>query len=199
MSKKVASKKKTSRKKPAATKAAKKTAKKRVAKRTTRKVAKKTSKKKTAKKAATKKTTRKAAKQPATKKKTTKTTKKPRPKSKSASRIPPEAVTAFDKVLAAIPGVERKGAASAYTSVNGNMFSFLTEEGGIALRMAKDERQALLDKGQADVCIQYNTVMKDYALFPLADLKRTAAMTKRFKACYAYAKTLPAKATTKKK
>jgi hypothetical protein len=37
--------------------------------------------------------------------------------------IPPEKIALYDKVVATISHVERKGAANPYTSVNGNMFS----------------------------------------------------------------------------
>ena len=45
---------------------------------------------------------------------------------------------------AANPHVERKGAASAYTSLQGHMFSFMTETGALALRLPTDLREAFL-------------------------------------------------------
>ena len=40
--------------------------------------------------------------------------------------VPPENLKLYEKLVAMTPGVERKGAAMPYTSVNGQMFSFLT-------------------------------------------------------------------------
>src|SRR6185437_1209527 len=50
----------------------------------------------------------------------------------------------YERLVATIPEVERKGATMPYTSVNGNMFSLFTKEGTVALRLPADERAAFL-------------------------------------------------------
>ena len=45
-------------------------------------------------------------------------------KNKEAT-TPAEKVELYNKLVATIPAVERKGASMPYTSLNGNMFSFL--------------------------------------------------------------------------
>jgi hypothetical protein len=46
---------------------------------------------------------------------------------KPAPSAPPDRVEAHDRLVTAVPEVERKGAAMPYTSVNGNMFSYLDD------------------------------------------------------------------------
>jgi hypothetical protein len=56
---------------------------------------------------------------------------------------PDEAIAAYDRVIATVPGVERKGATLPYTSTNGNMFSFL-DSGALALRLSRPDRAAFI-------------------------------------------------------
>jgi hypothetical protein len=59
------------------------------------------------------------------------------------SPIPAEKIVLYEKLLAAVPGIERKGADNPYTSINGNMFSLLlSPTGRMALRLSTDERDS---------------------------------------------------------
>ena len=48
---------------------------------------------------------------------------------RQAPGITGERLELYEKLVARLPDVERKGAAMPYTSWNGNMFSFLDKEG----------------------------------------------------------------------
>lgn len=114
-------------------------------------------------------------------------------------RIPAEKVALYEKVVAGVPGVERKGADNPYTSVNGNMYSLLlSPEGRMALRLPEGEREAFLAKYKTKLYEAYGTVMKEYVAVPDGLLGKTKELQKYFKVSYAYAKTLKAKATKKK-
>ena len=54
--------------------------------------------------------------------------------------IAPKVLAAYEQLVASVPGLERKGAAMPYTSVNGNMFSFLDKAGALSLRLPDHER-----------------------------------------------------------
>ena len=82
----------------------------------------------------------------------------------------------YEKLVAANPKVERKGDTMPYTSVNGHMFSLLTKEGWLALRMPEDEREAFLRKYKTKLAVQYGTVMKEYVQVPEALLKKTSEL-----------------------
>ena len=68
----------------------------------------------------------------------------------------------YEKLVATNPKVERKGATMPYTSLNGHMFSLLTKEGWLALRLPSDAREAFLKKYKTKLCVQYGTIMKEY-------------------------------------
>jgi TfoX/Sxy family transcriptional regulator of competence genes len=105
----------------------------------------------------------------------------------------------YDKLVSTHPMVERKGATMPYTSVNGNMFSLLTKEGRLALRLPADVREAFLKKYQTTLCEQYGVVMKEYVEVPDALLKKTKELKKYFDLSYVYASSLKPKPTTRKK
>ena len=57
------------------------------------------------------------------------------PSPKPTRPIPPATLSLYEKLVATIPNLKRNGATIPYTSVNGHMFSFLTAEGALALRL----------------------------------------------------------------
>ena len=53
----------------------------------------------------------------------------------TAGSVPLEKLELYKKLVATNPKVEQKGATVPYTSVNGHMFSYLSKEGRLALRL----------------------------------------------------------------
>jgi hypothetical protein len=104
----------------------------------------------------------------------------------------------YEKLVATNPKVERKGATMPYTSLNGHMFSLLTREGWLALRLPSDARKAFLEKYQTKLSVQYGTVMKEYVQVPDALLKKTQELRKYFDQSHAYVDSLKPKPSTKK-
>ncbi|MCA9588418.1 MAG: hypothetical protein KC657_24040 [Myxococcales bacterium] len=103
----------------------------------------------------------------------------------------------FEALVASTPGVERKGATMPYTSLHGHMFSFLTKEGTLALRLPAGTREAFLTKYKTRLCEQHGHVMVEYVVVPSAILARPAALRPYFEASVAYVRSLPPKATTR--
>ena len=118
---------------------------------------------------------------------------------KAASEIPEDKLELYEKLVSTNPNVERKGAAVPYTSLNGHMFSFLTKDGTLALRLPTAERNAFLSRYKTNLCEQYGTVMKEYVEVPEALLKNTRELKKFFDSSYLYVGSLKPKATTRKK
>jgi len=116
---------------------------------------------------------------------------------KKTSSAPPEAITAYDKLIASNPNIERKGATMPYTSLNGNMFSLLTPTGAMILRLSEKDREEFNKKYKMGVVIQYGAVMKEYVEVPDSLLKKTKDLEKYLQLSYEYAKTLKPKATKK--
>ena len=105
----------------------------------------------------------------------------------------------YVRVVAVTAAVEVKGATMPYTSLNGHMFSFLTKDGTLALRLPQEDRVAFLKKYKTKLCEQHGTVMKEYVEVPASLLAKTAELKLYFKISHAYVGELKPKATTKGK
>jgi TfoX-like protein len=104
----------------------------------------------------------------------------------------------YDKLIATIPSIERKGDANPYTSLNGNMFTLL-HQSRLAIRLPADEREKFLKKYKTNLFEAYGTVMKEYVTVPDDLLPKTMELKKYLELSYSYAKTLKPKPTKKSK
>jgi TfoX/Sxy family transcriptional regulator of competence genes len=118
---------------------------------------------------------------------------------KHLARAGPDRVALYDALLATNPAIERKGATMPYTSVNGNMFSLLTADGTLALRLPTADREAFLKKYKTTLCQQYGAVMKEYVSVPATLLANPRQLAKYLALSYEYARSLKPKPTTKRK
>jgi hypothetical protein len=105
----------------------------------------------------------------------------------------------YEELVATNPDVERKGAKMPYTSLNGHMFSLLTQEGKLALRLPSEEREAFLIDFNTTLCEQYGRVMKEYVVVPDDLLAQTQELKKYFDVSYKYVGSLKPKPTKRKK
>jgi len=113
--------------------------------------------------------------------------------------VPADKLALYEQLVATIPDLERKGASVPYTSLNGHMFSYLTADGSLALRLPKDLREAFLTKYQTKLVEAYGIVQKEYVTVPDELLKKTDELTLYFAASYEYVKSLKPKPTKKGK
>jgi hypothetical protein len=109
------------------------------------------------------------------------------------------ALELYEKLVATNPNVERKGATVPYTSLNGHMFSYLSKEGKLALRLPVEEREAFIKKYKAGLCQAYGIVQKEYVEVPDSLLASTRELKKYFDSSYEYVKAMKPKPTTRKK
>jgi len=107
-------------------------------------------------------------------------------------------VALYDKLIAMIPAIERKGDANPYTSQNGNMFTLL-HGGKLAIRLPEDEREKFLKKHNAARYEAYGAVMREYVAVPDSLLAKTAELKKYVEMSHEYAKTLKPKPTRKQR
>jgi TfoX/Sxy family transcriptional regulator of competence genes len=105
----------------------------------------------------------------------------------------------YEKLVAHFPELARKGAANPYTAINGNMFSFITKEGRLAVRLSQEDRDAFEKKHGPSECVQYGAVMREYVEVPDVVFKSPAAARRLFGLSFDHAKTLKVKPTTRKK
>ena len=117
----------------------------------------------------------------------------------TAGAIPPEKLQLYEKLVATNPNVERKCDIVPYTSLNGHMFSYLSNEGKLALRLPEKEREAFRKKYKARLCEAYGRVQTEYVEVPDTVLGRTAELKSFFDCSYEYVASLKPKPTAKTK
>ncbi len=112
-------------------------------------------------------------------------------------RAPAESMALYEALLATHPTIELKGAAMPYTSLNGNMFRFLTPVGTLALRLAQADRDAFLVRFGASLCVQHGVVMKEYVEVPTSLLRVTLTLGPYLAKSFEYVSSLKPKPTKK--
>ena len=110
-----------------------------------------------------------------------------------------EKLKIYDKLIAFFPKIERKGATMPYTSVNGNMFSFLDKEGNLGLRLPEKERKVFLQKHVTKLCEAHGLVLKEYVQVPEKVLNTTNELKNYFRISIEYTNSLKSKAKPKPK
>ncbi|MEL6597921.1 MAG: hypothetical protein AAGK98_06490 [Pseudomonadota bacterium] len=108
-----------------------------------------------------------------------------------------DALTRYRALMSRLDGIEVKGKANPYTSMNGNMFSFLDKAGVLCLRLSAKDRDGFVRAYGTDPVEQYGAVMKEYVAVPADLFADDAALMPHLMACLGYARTLPVKPTKK--
>jgi len=116
---------------------------------------------------------------------------------KTESTIPAAKLALYDKLLAAEPSVERKGATIPYTSTDGKMFTYLAPSGDLRLRLPAEERAAFMTKYGTKPVVQHGVLMKDWVAVPAALFARVAELKPYLEKSRAYARQLGTKTPTK--
>jgi hypothetical protein len=109
-----------------------------------------------------------------------------------------EKVNLYNKLVASHKKAVRKGATIPYTSLNGNMYSYLSKDGFVALRLPERERDVFLKKYKTTLALSYGIIQKEYVTVPDSLLKKTGELKPWFDASYEYVSSLKAKPTQKK-
>ncbi len=108
-------------------------------------------------------------------------------------------IALYDLLVATQPEVERRGLTTPYTSVNGNMFSYLNAAGEVALRLSPTDRAEFMERYGAAPAVAHGVTQAEYVAVPRALLTKIDELAPYFAASYEYAKTLKPKATTRPK
>jgi hypothetical protein len=119
--------------------------------------------------------------------------------SKSKIEIPTEKLELYNRLIGNNPEIERKGKTTPYTSINGHMFSFLSKEGVMGLRLSKDDIEGFVQKFKGKLMEQHGRVMKEYVEIPNDLLKNTKQLTEFLNKSLNYVSGLKPKPTKKKK
>jgi hypothetical protein len=112
---------------------------------------------------------------------------------KKKSAIPAEKLDLYEKLIASVPGIERKGDVHPYTSVNGHMFTYLDQTGTMGMRLPAAGYEAFLKKYKASPFESYGVVKKDWVTVPDALLENTKELKKYVVMSYEATKALKPK------
>jgi hypothetical protein len=110
-----------------------------------------------------------------------------------------KALPLYERVVAQLAGVERKGDTMPYTSLNGHMFSVLHKDGSVALRLPPAEREQFVEQYKTTLSAQYGSVQPEYVVVPDPLLRKTSELRRFFEISRAYVESLKPKAAAKKK
>jgi len=117
------------------------------------------------------------------------------PSTNATASAPTDRVDAYDRLVAAVPEVQRKGATMPYTSVNGNMFSYLDASGAMALRLSTADRATFIGRFSTHLHEAYGIVQKQYVTVPGPLLDDTEQLLPWFRSSLEYASSLRPKPT----
>ena len=112
---------------------------------------------------------------------------------KKKNVIPSEKLDLYNKLIQTNPAIEAKGSSTAYTSHNGHMFTYLSKDGELGIRLPQNNREAFLMKYKTTLLEQYGKIMKEYVKVPEALLNNTLELEKYLDISYEYVKSLKPK------
>ncbi|PWT93695.1 MAG: hypothetical protein C5B55_04065 [Blastocatellia bacterium] len=112
---------------------------------------------------------------------------------KKKSKIPQEKLELYEKLIATMPSIDRKGDVHPYTSVNGHMFTYLDQTGTLGIRLPKHELDSFLKKYKTNLFETYGVVKKDWVTVPDKLLKDTKSLKKYLEISFQYTKSLKPK------
>ena len=117
---------------------------------------------------------------------------------KAKSTIPAHLEERYNLLIASNPQIVRKGKTAPYTSMNGNMFTFLTHAGVMGMRLSQADRSAFIAKHNGNLIISHNTVMKEYVEIPDVLWRDMPLLKSYLQMSYVYVASLKPKATKRK-
>jgi hypothetical protein len=118
---------------------------------------------------------------------------------KKENNIPAERVMLYEKLVASNPKAVRKGDTIPYTSLNGHMYSYLSRDGFLALRLPEDARTAFMKKYKTTLVTAYGIIQKEYVEVPDSLLKKTSELKTYFKQSFDYVSLMKPKPAKGKK
>lgn len=115
----------------------------------------------------------------------------------AASPPPEKNLKQFQLAVSLVPEMELKGKNMWYTSMNGNMYTYMGKEGILGIRLSKEDYVAFRAQYNVGDLKSYGAVMREYVPLPQALFEDTKSLKKYMEMTHAYAKTLPPKPTKK--
>ena len=108
------------------------------------------------------------------------------------------AIALYDKLIARHPLALRKGKTTPYTSLNGHMTSFLSQEGQMGLRLSEKDREEFMKVFKTTLMEQHGRVMKEFVEVPYTLLIATDILLPYLEKSLEYVGSLKPKKSKKK-
>ncbi len=106
---------------------------------------------------------------------------------------PADKLALYEKLVKTNPEIELKGATTAYTSLNGHMFTYMSNAGDFGIRLPKDSREEFIARFNTVLLEQYGRVMREYVQVPDEVLTDTEVLMDYLEKSYEYVKSLKPK------
>lgn len=116
----------------------------------------------------------------------------------AASPPPEENLKQFQLAVSLVPEMELKGKNMWYTSMNGNMYTYMGKEGILGIRLGKEDYNAFRAQYDVGDLKSHGAIMREYVPIPQELFDDIETLKSWMIKCQAYAKTLPPKPTKKK-
>ena len=114
--------------------------------------------------------------------------------SNTNNEVPADKLELYKQLLDTHPEVELKGGKKLpYTSMNGHMYTQLTKAGKVGLRLGKADREAFMEKYDAQPLMNYGAVIKEHVEVPDDLLERTDELAPYLAMSHDYVQTLKPK------
>jgi hypothetical protein len=120
---------------------------------------------------------------------------------KKRTSVPEEPLRRYERLVAAVSGAELKSNfGSAYTAVNGNMYSMISKHGVVGIRLPEPDRVAFLAIHHTELFRADPNwpVSKEYVAVPEHLLDDTETLTPYLQRSLTYARGLRPKPTTRR-
>lgn len=118
---------------------------------------------------------------------------------KSPDQVPEDKLELYRKLIDTQPEIELLGAMKLpYTAVNGHMYSSLTKDGRVGIRLSEPDREAFMQRYDTVAFKNYGANIREHVEVPDSLLRNTEELAPYLALSYAYTQTLPAKKAKKK-
>ncbi len=119
---------------------------------------------------------------------------------KTPDQVPEDKLELYRKLIDTHPEIELQGGLKLpHTSVNGYMYSSLTKDGRVGLRLSEGDWEAFMEKYNSIPFKNYGAFIKEHVEVPDALLKDPEELAPYLAMSYVYTQTLPPKESKKKK
>jgi hypothetical protein len=113
---------------------------------------------------------------------------------KTPDQVPEDKLELYRRLIDTQPDIELKGGMKLpHTSINGYMYSSLTKDGRVGLRLSKEDREAFMEKYDTVPFKNYGANIKEHVEVPDTLLQKPEELGPYLAMSRAYTLTLPPK------